>query len=213
MSNKQRYEGSRIAVCFNASRCIHAGHCVKGLPEVFRTDAGDAWIFPDAASSDDIAALCDTCPSGALSYQRSDGGADETKPEINTITVETDGPLTVHADFSLNGEEPGGFRASLCRCGASRNKPWCDGSHTEAGFSDPGDVPPFNPDAESEPGSVDIKPFKNGPLFLVGPHVIRDSHRQTARVCNKCVLCRCGGSKHKPYCDGAHMEIGFESEA
>ncbi len=212
MSNKQHYEGSMIAVNFDSSRCIHAGRCVKGLPDVFRPDSENEWIFPDAASADDIAVLCDTCPSGALSYQRSDGGADEAKPEINTFTVETDGPLTVHADFTLNGENPGGFRASLCRCGASQNKPWCDGSHTESGFSDSGDVPPFNPDAETVSGSVDIKLFKDGPLFLVGPASIRDSHGQTARVCDKCVLCRCGGSRHKPYCDGTHAEIGFESE-
>jgi len=212
MSNKQHYEGSNITVCFDASRCIHSGRCVKGLPDVFRAGAEGAWIFPDAASADEIAALCSTCPSGALTFHRTDGGAEEVSPEINTISVEADGPLCVHADFTLNGEDPGGFRATLCRCGASNNKPWCDGSHTEAGFSDPGDVAPFNPDAETDSGRLDIKPFKNGPLFMVGPLSIRDSHGQTARVCDKTVLCRCGGSRHKPYCDGTHAEIGFESE-
>jgi len=212
MSSQQCYEGSGITVHFDASRCIHAGYCVKGLPDVFRAGTEGVWIFPDAASADKIAALCNTCPSGALSYNRKDGGAEEPCPEINTISVEADGPLILHADFTLNGEDPGGFRAALCRCGASKNKPWCDGSHTDAGFSDPGDVAAFNPDAETGTGSVDVRLFKDGPLFLVGPQSIRDSHGQTARVCDKCVFCRCGGSRNKPYCDGSHAEIGFESE-
>jgi len=212
MSNKQSYEGSRITVYFDASRCIHAGRCVKGLPDVFRVGSGEPWIAPDAASADDIAELCNTCPSGALGYHRKDGGAEEARPEINSISVEVDGPLTVHADFTLNGENPRGFRASVCRCGASKNKPWCDGSHTETGFSAPGDVAPFNPDADTDAGRLDIKPFKNGPLFMAGPLSIRDSHGQTARDCEKTGLCRCGGSRHKPYCDGTHAEIGFESE-
>ncbi|MDQ6999537.1 MAG: (4Fe-4S)-binding protein, partial [Mariprofundus sp.] len=88
MSNKQSYEGSSITVYFDASRCIHSGRCVKGVPDVFRAGAEGPWIFPDAASADDIAALCNTCPSGALSFHRTDGGAEEASPEINTISVE-----------------------------------------------------------------------------------------------------------------------------
>jgi len=122
MSNKQHYEGSRITVYFDASRCIHAGRCVKGLPDVFRAGTEGPWIFPDAASADEIAALCSTCPSGALTCHRTDGGAEEAGPEINTISVEVDGPLCVHADFTLDGEDPGSFRATLCRCGAYKKQ-------------------------------------------------------------------------------------------
>jgi len=136
----------------------------------------------------------------------------EQIPAINTIKVETDGPLTIHADYSMNGIKPDSPRATLCRCGASRIKPWCDGSHESIAFADSGDVAIFNPDEQLDTGTVAIKPLKDGPLYLVGPHQICDAQGNTARVCKKSALCRCGASKNKPYCDAAHAAIGFKAE-
>ena len=211
MSDKiQKYEGKEITVYFDASRCIHAGKCVHGLPDVFRANVEGPWINPDASDSETLAKLIETCPSGALSYARRDSES-ETAPATTSVTVESDGPLTVHGDFSINGEAQPAPRATLCRCGASKNKPWCDGSHSEAGFSDAGAVQPFNPDEKPQAGSLDIKTLKDGPLYLIGPHSICGSNGKTARVCAKSALCRCGVSKSKPYCDGSHAAVGFTS--
>ncbi|ATX82612.1 putative Fe-S cluster protein YjdI [Mariprofundus ferrinatatus] len=211
MSKQQRYEGHAITVCFDASRCIHSGKCVQGLPDVFRPDVKGQWIYPDAADVTALAQLIATCPSGALRYERKEGD-NEQAPEANSVTVEANGPLHIRADFTINGEGQDSPRATLCRCGASKNKPWCDGAHNEAGFNDAGEVPPFNPDEEPQAGKLDIKPLRNGPLYLVGPHTICDSSGKPARVCGKSAMCRCGASKSKPYCDGSHAAIGFSCE-
>lgn len=211
MSKPQKYEGKDITVYFDGPRCIHAGHCVRGLPEVFQSGVQGPWINPDATDADTLASLIESCPSGALRYQKEIENS-EKAPAENRVIVETDGPLTIHADFTINGEATDSPRATLCRCGASKIKPWCDGSHTEAGFSDEGAVALFNPDEQPKSGSVDIKTLKDGPLYLVGPHQICDRAGKTARVCSKSALCRCGASKSKPYCDGSHAAIGFQSE-
>jgi len=210
MSESQKYEGKDITIHFDPDRCIHSGRCVHGLPDVFRANTEGAWIHPDKADADTLAKLIETCPSGALFYTRKESS--EQHPALNTITVEADGPLTIHADYTLNGIKPDSPRTTLCRCGASKIKPYCDASHTETGFRDSGDVPLFNPDEKQKSGTVDIKTLKDGPLYLLGPHQICDSKGNTARICKKSALCRCGGSKSKPYCDGSHTAIGFKSE-
>ncbi len=211
MSKKQTSKGKDIAVYFDPQRCIHSGNCVRGLPAVFRANVKGAWIFPDEADADALAALIETCPSGALTFDLRNG-LNEKKPEQNTITVEVDGPITVVADFTLNDEEQDSYRATFCRCGASQNKPWCDGAHKQAGFEDAGNVQVFNPDAELPGGVLKIKTIKNGSLFLEGPHRICNAHGETARVDNKTAICRCGASNNKPYCDGSHAAIGFQAD-
>jgi CDGSH-type Zn-finger protein len=74
------------------------------------------------------------CPSGAIRYKRKDGVADEAPPPVNLIAVREGGPYAVRADMRLNGKSIN-YRATLCRCGASKNKPFCDGSHARIGFS------------------------------------------------------------------------------
>ncbi|GAV21231.1 iron-binding zinc finger CDGSH type [Mariprofundus micogutta] len=210
MSKIQKYEGKETTVFFDAARCIHAGHCVHGLPDVFRANAKGPWINPDACDAETLAKLIESCPSGALRYETE--RTKEATPAVNTVSVEKDGPLTIHADYTLNGEKPDSPRTTLCRCGASKIKPYCDGSHSDAGFTDDGEVTVFNPDEKQASGSVEIKTLKDGPLYLVGPHSICDSNGKTARVCAKSALCRCGASNSKPYCDGSHAGIGFKSE-
>jgi CDGSH-type Zn-finger protein/uncharacterized Fe-S cluster protein YjdI len=211
MGKKQTSKGKEITVHFDPQRCIHAGMCVRGLPAVFRANAKGYWIFPDEADADVLAALIETCPSGALTYDLRHGLA-EKAPEKNTITVEIDGPITVHADFILNDEEQDSYRATLCRCGASKNKPWCDGAHKQAGFADAGNVEVFNPDDALLTGPLKIKALKNGPLYLEGPHRICGANEKTARISSKTALCRCGASKNKPFCDGSHAAIGFQAD-
>ena len=132
------YAGRRITIHDNRGICAHAGHCTAGLPGVFRMGE-EPWIDPDGASAGEIAAVIAQCPSGALSYSvddleyRDQGG----EPAIH---VSPDGPYVVTGGPELL-ESPWGEGAArdhytLCRCGASRNKPFCDGSHWTVGFKD-----------------------------------------------------------------------------
>lgn len=138
MSGRKAYEGDGITVYFEGKRCIHAGECVRGLPTVF--DANHRpWINPPAGSADDIAAVVARCPSGALSFERSDGGAPEAPDPTPVVTAVKDGPLHLRGIVEIVGEDGqslnAGPRAALCRCGHSKNKPFCDNSHIDAGFT------------------------------------------------------------------------------
>jgi CDGSH-type Zn-finger protein len=170
------------------------------------------WIHPDAATPDEVAALALACPSGAIRYARKDGGPDEAAPVVNVVRVRENGPLAVHAPLELAGV-PIGYRATLCRCGASQNKPFCDGSHTAAGFTATGEpaTQTSNP-LEVRNGPLRITPVPNGPLLLAGNlEVVSGTGRTTNRV-ERTALCRCGQSANKPYCDGSHTAAGFRAE-
>lgn len=100
--------------------------------------------------------------------------------------------------------------AELCRCGASRRKPFCDGSHEAVGFSASGEPATREPLTPALPGgALKISPQKNGPLRVAGPlELISHSGRLISRS-NEVYLCRCGASADQPYCDGSHKKIGF----
>jgi len=137
---KKSYEGDGIVVHFEARRCIHAAECVRRLPAVF--DVGRRpWILADAAPADPIAEIVERCPSGALTYERTDGGRTESVDPVPTIRARRHGPLYLRGSCTVtdHGGAPVevGPRAALCRCGGSKNKPFCDNSHLERGFRDP----------------------------------------------------------------------------
>ena len=121
------------------------------------------------------------------------------------------GPDAVRGQLRLDGQ-PAGFRATLCRCGASKNKPYCDGSHHDAGFTATGEPPTGA--AEMLPvrdGPLAIDPQTDGPLQVRGNlEITSGTGRVVARV-TSAYLCRCGGSSNKPFCDGTHAKIGFRS--
>ena len=81
--------------------------------------------------------VAESCPSGAITYRRKDGGPAEAPPVVNTVRLRENGPLAIHAEIEIGGETL--LRATLCRCGASQNKPFCDSSHTKAGFAATGE--------------------------------------------------------------------------
>ncbi|MBK6395169.1 MAG: CDGSH iron-sulfur domain-containing protein [Betaproteobacteria bacterium] len=99
-------------------------------------------------------------------------------------------------------------QAALCRCGASRNKPFCDGSHTKAGFVDPGLLPASAAPASDAAGRVRVTPLPDGPLKCEGPLTLAATDGRTSTA-DPTFLCRCGHSGNKPYCDGTHKRIGF----
>jgi CDGSH-type Zn-finger protein/uncharacterized Fe-S cluster protein YjdI len=203
--------GAGITVRFEGQRCIHARSCVLGRPEVFVPNAPGEWIHPDAASSEQVAQVAHNCPSGAITYIRHDGGAQETPPPVNTARVRENGPLAFHAQLEIDGEA-GPPRATLCRCGQSSRKPYCDGSHTAASFTATGEpaTQPSEPLAQRG-GVVKITSAENGPLLVSGNLEIVSGTGHTIDRCVKTALCRCGGSSNKPYCDGTHKSIGFRS--
>jgi uncharacterized Fe-S cluster protein YjdI len=131
------YRGRDIVVTFDRQRCTHATECVRGLPAVFATGRRP-WVQPDAATAEEVAAVVMRCPSGALHFERLDGGASEGAPPRNTITVCPDGPLYVHGAIEL--VTPDGdllledTRVAFCRCGVSKSPPFCDRSHREIDF-------------------------------------------------------------------------------
>lgn len=103
-----------------------------------------------------------------------------------------------------------GFRH--CCCGASENKPFCDNTHEGAGFRDRGAIGETRDDCEAADGPLVVQRAPNGPLLLSGNIQLRTASGRVAWKGTKCALCRCGASKNKPFCDGAHAEAGFEAD-
>ena len=132
------YAGKEISIQDNRFLCSHAGICTDRLQSVFKLGE-EPWIDPDGDSAEAIAALVRQCPSGALSFTSQASPPNPEAPEAG-ITVSKNGPYLVVGDISLEGAEwskdADRRRFALCRCGASANKPFCDGSHFEAGFDD-----------------------------------------------------------------------------
>lgn len=136
---ERTYRTEQIEVGWNSERCIHTGMCLAALPAVFDVRRRP-WVDVDAATADEIAAAVEQCPSGALTYRRLDGAADEEVPETTTIIVWPSGPLRVRGKVEIvdaRGDVfDSGPRVTLCRCGHSKNQPFCDLSHRDAEFRD-----------------------------------------------------------------------------
>ncbi len=162
-------------------------------------------------SVEGLVEIAHACPSGAIRYERKDGAANEKAPPVNLIAVREAGPYAVRGDILLDGE-PANFRATLCRCGASKNKPYCDGSHHEIGFSASGEPPTGAADMLTvRDGPLAIDPQMDGPLQVRGNlEITSGTGRVVARV-TQARLCRCGASNTKPFCDNSHARIGFKS--
>ncbi len=133
-----RYQGRDVTILDNRGVCSHAGFCSDWLPAVWRLGV-EPWIDPDAENSEDIVRIIRTCPSGALSYIENDQAQTSFHKDAE-VQVSHDGPYYVRGSIELKGVEFGSGASpehyTLCRCGKSRNKPFCDGSHWYAGFHD-----------------------------------------------------------------------------
>lgn len=201
-----------IIVSFDGKRCIHARRCVLALPGVFRAGVEGQWIFPESAPAEEIARVIGACPSGALTYQRKDGGLEEQAPGVNTLRPWEDGPNELRGDVRIAGQEPR-KRAVLCRCGQSQRMPFCDNSHLKAEFRATSDIPSKDgKPLEAFDGPLEVTPTKDGPNMIAGNlQIIAGSGRKVTTV-RKAFLCRCGQSKNKPFCDGSHKAAGFKAE-
>ncbi len=132
------YVGPEVTIHDNRGTCCHSGNCSDNLSAVFRQHQ-EPWIDPGGASADAIINIVQACPSGALSYSR-DGVEFHDQQRAPLIYVSKDGPYHVQGGIELRGEQfnEGASREhyALCRCGQSKNKPFCDGTHWYVQFSD-----------------------------------------------------------------------------
>ena len=134
----------------------------------------------------------------------------------NSIMVRPDGPLICKGDTDItlqNADEElivQDKEFALCRCGLSKNKPFCDGTHKTA---DSGATQSFTDEREEDitglVGDLTITVKTNAMYSISGPVTIfsRDGLSKTTRT--KAALCRCGHSEKKPFCDAKHKKCGF----
>lgn len=205
-------QGKDLTIIYEGKRCIHSRFCVTKTPKSFLANVVGPWIHPDETETDALVEMAHECVSGAIRYVRKDGKHDELAPPVNLVSIREGGPYAFRAELLLDGEAVP-MRATLCRCGASKNKPYCDSSHHEVGFAASGEPPTVAP--------TDMLAVRNGPLRvdpeLDGPYQVRGNlellsgtGRMVSRV-TSARLCRCGGSSTKPFCDNTHLKNGFRS--
>jgi uncharacterized Fe-S cluster protein YjdI/CDGSH-type Zn-finger protein len=133
------YRGRDIEVTFDLDLCVHIAECLRGDRAVFKLDRRP-WIEPDASNAEMVAQVVERCPSGALQYRRLDGGRQETHEGVRMVPIR-DGPLMVTGEIEVardDGSVETLARATLCRCGQSEHKPFCDNTHLKVGFKAPG---------------------------------------------------------------------------
>lgn len=154
----RQYTNGDITVFWIPSKCIHATTCFRELIEVFNPGRRP-WVNMDGAPTRRIIEVVNKCPTQALIWknnqdlteeeslaQRHKGPAEETPRSITrskdttSIRVMRDGPIVVEGDFSIIGSDDKKLKptamTSFCRCGASRNMPFCDGNHRKIDFRD-----------------------------------------------------------------------------
>jgi CDGSH-type Zn-finger protein/uncharacterized Fe-S cluster protein YjdI len=205
-------DGEAVQVVYRGKLCIHSRFCVTGAPKVFLANVEGPWIHPDEMHAEELVAVARECPSGAIQYRRKDGGPEEHAPPVNLIRVQEGGPYAFRGDLIIDGEAIG-YRATLCRCGASKNKPFCDGSHHDIKFDATGE-PPTGDRTDMlavRGGPIEIAPQLDGPLIVRGNmEIISGTGRVVGRQ-RAARFCRCGHSNTKPFCDDTHAKIGFKS--
>jgi uncharacterized Fe-S cluster protein YjdI len=136
----KRYKNDEITVVWQPHKCIHSAICFRGLPTVF-DPRKRPWVTIEGADSEAIMKQIDHCPSGALSYIKNVQDVEPTHEiieEETIVEVTKNGPLLVFGNISIKDATGNVSKkhdiTALCRCGASQNKPFCDGSHAKIGF-------------------------------------------------------------------------------
>lgn len=137
MSKIKEYSNGETTVVWEAEKCIHSAICAKGLPEVFQP-RDRPWIKIDAANTETIINQVKQCPSGALRYYMNADGDNSTETLETKVEVLENGPLLVYGTLRVThkdgSSETKNKTTAFCRCGASKNKPFCDGAHVKESF-------------------------------------------------------------------------------
>ncbi len=134
----KKYTNGEVTIVWKPENCIHSKICWTGLPDVFNPRERP-WIKPDAAATQQLVDQVSKCPSGALSYFMNGEEESHTTTEVESIVeVSANGPLLVYGNITVKdsaGNETKKHKVTaFCRCGASSNKPYCDGSHRKIDF-------------------------------------------------------------------------------
>jgi thiamine pyrophosphate-dependent acetolactate synthase large subunit-like protein/CDGSH-type Zn-finger protein/nitrite reductase/ring-hydroxylating ferredoxin subunit len=179
------YPAEGVTIRDNRGICSHAGFCTWGLPAVFRLGQ-EPWIDASAAPAEDIVRTIRRCPSGALGYEQ-EGVVETDFGGEPGIQVSRNGPYRVRGSVELQGVEFGQGASrehfALCRCGHSRNKPFCDGSHWYAGFKDDEAITIAKANrATAEQGEQWITVGDAGTLAAGGVHAVQVGERTVAVV-------------------------------
>ncbi|HXL84140.1 MAG TPA: CDGSH iron-sulfur domain-containing protein, partial [Casimicrobiaceae bacterium] len=207
----RRYDAEDITISYDVKRCIRAEECVRGLPRVF-DPSRRVWVDATQANAGEIANTVQRCPTGALHFRRTDGGVEEPIPRRNEVRLTPDGPLYFRGELEIH--TPTGMlketRAALCRCGASRNKPFCDNSHQAIAFRSSDESGMTATAGETEGGLLRVMPATNGPCIVQGSLTLVSNDGLTRTACGpRVAFCRCGHSRNKPFCDRSHVKAGF----
>jgi uncharacterized Fe-S cluster protein YjdI len=135
----KKYSNDEVTVVWQPDKCIHSTICISGLPEVFDTQKRP-WVTIQGADSVRIIEQVKQCPSGALSYLVNGEEPQASESRETLVEVKANGPLLIHGRIRVKDREGNEWvrekTSAFCRCGASGNKPYCDGSHIEAQFRD-----------------------------------------------------------------------------
>lgn len=134
----------------------------------------------------------------------------------NTITIKPNGPLIARGNIRVEDAEGNliseGQEVFFCRCGHSKNKPFCDGAHKQSGFEDPAQINDEKAEQPEGDGPLVIEVRANAMLIAKGPMTIQNEEATSTTTRNKAALCRCGASANKPFCDASHRKCGFSDE-
>ncbi len=138
LNKRDNYVGKTITIHDNRGLCAHVSYCADELEAVFNADQ-EPWIHPNAATSEMVIKTINKCPSGALSY--SVKGVEHREQDCPPeIVVSKDGPYFIRGGIELKNQSRGEGASeehyTLCRCGGSKNLPFCDGTHRTIQFKD-----------------------------------------------------------------------------
>ena len=134
----KEYKNGELTIVWEPGKCIHAAECVNALPQVYKPN-DKPWIQAENASIEELKAQIKKCPSGALTYYME--GEEQEEIDTSKVNVEVleNGPLLIHGTLSVDdgkgGAEVKNKTTAFCRCGASSNKPYCDGAHRKIDFT------------------------------------------------------------------------------
>lgn len=142
--NERSYSNDEITVHWKPKECVHAGTCFRELRKVF-DPARRPWIDISQGTTDEIIDIVERCPTDALTYERKGAGGTGGQPSTKapktekvSFSIMRNGPILAEGNFTILMED-GSERevksiTSFCRCGLSKNQPFCDGAHNKEGF-------------------------------------------------------------------------------
>ncbi len=137
----KKYTNGEVTIIWKPDLCIHAAICFRQLPDVFKPGERP-WIDPNAATTEELINTIKKCPTKALQYEMNeklDGKSANNEAPI-IITVMNDGPFIIEGAYKIQDEKGNEIilkdNNSLCRCGASKTQPFCDGAHEDIKFKD-----------------------------------------------------------------------------